>query len=58
MLYNIGDSIGQIIGPLMGGYMVQWWGFENTSAYIGYVNLAYAVIYGCCLLIPVGNKNK
>ncbi len=45
-LFNIAYSIGLSIGPLVGGYLTQFRGFEFTSSTIGLTLIAFTIFQG------------
>jgi predicted MFS family arabinose efflux permease len=38
-------SLGEVVGPLLGGYLVDAWGFENSAAVMGGLGLVLLVMF-------------
>ena len=44
-IFNNSSALGYIIGPAVGGSLVEFFGFKTVSFYIGNLILVYAIIY-------------
>ena len=51
-IYNNSNALGYIIGPAVGGFLVEFFGFKTVNFYMGNLILVYAIIY---LFIGVNN---
>ena len=52
-IYNNSNALGYIIGPAVGGFLVEFFGFKTVNFYMGNLILVYAIIY---LFIGVNNN--
>ncbi len=44
-LFNFGIYVGETIGPILGGSITNFKGFESTCYHISLINLSYVLIY-------------
>ncbi|TNV71720.1 hypothetical protein FGO68_gene15816 [Halteria grandinella] len=58
-MYNAGQSIGCILGPLFGSYIMLFSGsFRKTSDYFAIFTLAFAVLMFLVVYLPIKLKKK
>lgn len=57
-LFNTAGAIGTIVGPIIGGMMDDWMGFESTCDVLALSALVFGIIYFFLGLLPSWLKKK
>ena len=52
-MFNISFALGSATGPIIGGFLTDRVDFQKACDDLGFIALAYAVIYFLCVMLPL-----